>query len=59
MKRGAVDYLRSFKLGETRVYDGSFSWRGLASTACYLTNVYGWRFRFETQKDVKLISRVE
>ena len=54
---GATAYLCSFKVGECRVYKEGFNWRHLASIACYLSKVAGCRFKFRTNKGVKIIRR--
>lgn len=58
-QRGATKYLLSFRAGEVRVYSEDFPWRNLAAIACRLRLVYGWRFKFRTNKGVKTIRRWE
>ena len=58
-KRGAKEYLTSFKVGETKKYDGRFRYQSLRSIATRLKNDFGCAFVFSTTYEGKYITRVQ
>ena len=61
--RGAKHFLASFEKGETREYCELFSgfpWRSLAAIACCMTNEYGVKYKFKTDRKtgVRKITRI-
>ena len=57
-KWGAKDYLSSFEVGETRIYDEIFPWRNLSSIACKMRRDFGCRYSLYTYNGQRMITRV-
>lgn len=55
---GAKDYLSSFEVGETRIYDEVFPWRHLSSIACKMRRDFGCRYSLYTDNGQRMITRV-
>ena len=57
-KWGAKNYLSSFEVGETRVYEEICSWRNLSSIACKMRRDFGCRYSLYTDNGQRMITRV-
>lgn len=55
---GAKQFLANMEIGERVQYDGEFPWRSLQRIACALLIEYNSRWRFETTKAGRYITRV-
>ena len=58
-KWGVKNYLTSFKVGETRKYDGRYRYDSLRSQAVKLKKDYGCLFGFYTSSEGKFITRIK
>lgn len=58
-RRGVKEYLTSFKVGETREYDGKLRYDSLRSVASHYKHDFGCVFVFGTVDGVRYITRVK
>lgn len=57
-KRGATTYLASFRVGETRKYEGEYIYSTLKSVASKLKYDYGCMYCFNSSPEGKFITRI-
>ena len=55
-QKGIKEYLSSFKVGETRIYDDTYTWESLRENAGKLKLVFGCAFKFSLPD--KTITRI-
>lgn len=58
-KRGATTFLATFRVGETRKYEGQLVYSTLKSIASKLKSDYGCMYCFSSSPDGKYITRIK